>query len=152
MFRPWFAKEGINEPGQIEEGALALHSITIHFLSRTSIVIKTTYESVSPTMNDSLPTLPEISADVALEVYTHSSLAGAGYPDNSRLALFGEAQMKASLIAILLRINPPLSSMDITVRDLFSIPASSPEDDTGIRRTNNGRQCDDDLSQTLLVG
>lgn len=68
-----------------------------------------------------LPPLPDLPPDAVLEVYTHSSLKASGFPDNSRLAVLGEAQMKASLIKLLLMVQPPMECTEIMVsRDAFS--------------------------------
>lgn len=66
-------------------------------------------------MSDTLPPLPVLFADTMLEVCTHPSLSGTGLSDNSRLAIHGEAQARASLINLMMKSETPMKSTDMLV-------------------------------------
>jgi dsRNA-specific ribonuclease len=68
-----------------------------------------------------LPSLPKLSADVILEVFTHRSLRFPGAPinedseygDNERLAILGEKVLETAITDTLFRKKPMLKGLDI---------------------------------------
>lgn len=62
-----------------------------------------------------LPPLPDLPNDGTLEVLTHPSLAGLGFPDNSKLAVVGLPYTKAVICHVLIATKPELSAHEIEV-------------------------------------
>lgn len=71
----------------------------------------------------SFPPIPKLNGEVLLDVFTHRSLRFNGAPldstseygDNMRLAVLGDAIMRASVIDTLFRKRPMLTSTQIEV-------------------------------------
>jgi hypothetical protein len=77
-------------------------------------------------MEKPVPTLPQISGDTILQVFTHPSLRHKTdarpeeYEDNARLTVLGEAALQMAVTSYLVRRRPMLSSDEMSVRSGYS--------------------------------
>ena len=77
-------------------------------------------------LSNHLPSLPQLSTDLVLQVYTHPSLRRAGarpedYGDNERLIPLGKAVLDATVTLALFHERPMLTATEISVRSLVSV-------------------------------
>ena len=72
-------------------------------------------------LSNHLPSLPQLSTDLILQVYTHASLRRAGthpedHGDNERLIPLGRAVLDATVTLVLFHERPMLTAIEISVR------------------------------------
>lgn len=79
-----------------------------------------------------LPSLPKLSADIILEVFTHRSLQFSGKPinedseygDNERLAILGKTILEAAVTDVFFSKKPLLRHSEIQVCIFFEAVSS----------------------------
>jgi len=77
-------------------------------------------------LSNHLPSLPQLSIDLVLQVYTHASLRRADarpedYGDNERLIPLGKAVLDAAVTSALFHERPMLTVAEISVRSLVVV-------------------------------
>lgn len=68
-------------------------------------------------MSITLPDLPDLPTDAILEVYTHSSLGGMGFPDNSKYVVVGVPAAETHMAMVLLADNPKMVTAELRVSE-----------------------------------
>lgn len=69
-------------------------------------------------MTRGTPALPDLPTDAILEVYTHTSLGGMGFPTNGNLIVLGTPTAEASMALALLVCNPNMGTAALLVSSL----------------------------------
>ncbi|KIP12063.1 hypothetical protein PHLGIDRAFT_114115 [Phlebiopsis gigantea 11061_1 CR5-6] len=104
-----------------------------------------------------LPTLPKLTGEIILEVFTHRSLRFPGAPidedsehgDNERLAVLGEKVLEAAVTDTLFRKRPMLKGSDIEKRRKELLSAKNIEQWIVGYKLRDKLRCSPDAVQTL---